>query len=56
MDNDFIGHSFATTDEPLPPYSPFEPINESDNHAEGAPTWEPPQPPEWLELPHEPVV
>ncbi|KAJ2755899.1 hypothetical protein GGI19_001278 [Coemansia pectinata] len=56
MDNDFLGHNFATTDEPLPPYSPFEPITESDNHAEGAPTWEPPQPLEWLEQPHEPVV
>ncbi|KAJ2840337.1 hypothetical protein FBU31_000499 [Coemansia sp. 'formosensis'] len=53
MDNDFIGHSLAPPDEPLPPYSPFEPIAEPDSYTEGAPTWEPPQPPEWLEQPHE---
>ncbi|KAJ2489199.1 hypothetical protein IWW37_004180 [Coemansia sp. RSA 2050] len=54
MDSDFISHGLAPAEEPLPPYSPFEPSAESDSYTDGAPTWDPPQPPEWLEQPHEP--
>ncbi|KAJ2416718.1 hypothetical protein GGI10_000749 [Coemansia sp. RSA 2530] len=56
MDSDVIGHLLAPADEPLPPYSPFEPSTESDSNTDGAPTWDPPQPPEWLEQPHEPSL
>ncbi|KAJ2441754.1 hypothetical protein GGF42_007189, partial [Coemansia sp. RSA 2424] len=54
MDSSFVGHDQAPAEEPLPPYSPFEPIADSDNHTDAASAWEPPQPPEWLELAHEP--
>ncbi|KAJ2900136.1 hypothetical protein IWW38_000676 [Coemansia aciculifera] len=55
--NASIDHEQALPDEPLPPYSPFEATGESDSYAAAAaPIWEPPQPPEWLELSHEPEV
>ncbi|KAJ2740230.1 hypothetical protein GGI20_005919 [Coemansia sp. BCRC 34301] len=56
MDNTLGGHDQTPADEPLPPYSPYEPSAESEAYTDAAPAWEPPQPPEWLGMPHEPDV